>query len=67
MPNLTQFVVKIYRRLAPQRVRQSCRFEPSCSEYCLLAVDKYGFWKGWGMTIIRLGRCCPPNGGIDYP
>ncbi|MBP6018771.1 MAG: membrane protein insertion efficiency factor YidD [Burkholderiaceae bacterium] len=67
MPSLTRLVVGIYRRLAPQRVRDSCRFEPSCSEYCLLAVEKYGFWRGWWMTIRRLGRCKPPFGGRDLP
>ncbi|HBQ88684.1 MAG TPA: membrane protein insertion efficiency factor YidD [Alcaligenes faecalis] len=67
MPSLTRLIVKVYRQLAPQRVRQSCRFEPSCSEYCLLAVDKYGFWRGWVKTIGRLIRCRPPRGGSDYP
>ncbi|WP_454690546.1 membrane protein insertion efficiency factor YidD [Achromobacter aloeverae] len=64
---ITRCIVGTYRRLAPARVRQSCRFEPSCSEYCLLAVHKRGFWIGWRMTLIRLGRCRPPNGGLDYP
>ncbi|WP_368928685.1 membrane protein insertion efficiency factor YidD [Alcaligenes faecalis] len=60
-------MVDVYRRLAPQRVRESCRFEPSCSEYCLLAVEKHGFWLGWKMTLRRLHRCAPPAGGIDLP
>ncbi|MCQ9618362.1 membrane protein insertion efficiency factor YidD [Paenalcaligenes niemegkensis] len=67
MPSLTKLIVNAYRKLAPQRVRQSCRFEPSCSEYCLLAVEKHGFWKGWKMTIKRLIQCKPPQGGTDWP
>ncbi|MGO3892429.1 MAG: membrane protein insertion efficiency factor YidD [Paenalcaligenes sp.] len=67
MSSLTKLVVQIYRKLASARVRQSCRFEPSCSEYCLLAVEKHGFWQGWILTIKRLGRCKPPYGGSDLP
>jgi len=63
----TRAVVGTYRRLAPTHVREACRFEPSCSEYCLLAVAKYGFWKGWRMTLERLRRCRPPAGGVDFP
>ncbi|WP_238914228.1 membrane protein insertion efficiency factor YidD [Achromobacter insolitus] len=63
----TRVIIGIYRRFAPARVRESCRFEPSCSEYCLQAVAKYGFWKGWRMTFDRLARCRPPAGGIDLP
>ncbi|QDQ87720.1 membrane protein insertion efficiency factor YidD [Alcaligenaceae bacterium SJ-26] len=68
MPDrLTRTVISTYRRLAPTRVRHACRFEPSCSEYCLLAVKKYGFWCGWTMTVHRLLRCKPPHGGTDFP
>ncbi|MDY7129264.1 membrane protein insertion efficiency factor YidD [Alcaligenes nematophilus] len=67
MPSLTRLIVAVYRRLAPKRVRQSCRFEPSCSEYCLQAVTKHGFWKGWAKTLGRLKRCRPPYGGVDAP
>lgn len=65
--SLTRVIITIYRAVAPNSVRQACRFEPSCSEYCLLAVEKYGFWTGWKMTIKRLLRCKPPMGGDDWP
>lgn len=59
--------IKIYQRYAPQKIRQACLFNPSCSQYMLLAIEKYGFWKGFWKGLKRLGRCHYPNGGEDYP
>lgn len=58
--------VKVYQHYAPEHVRLRCAFEPSCSEYMILAVKKYGTLKGVAKGINRLLRCHPP-GGIDYP
>ena len=45
-----------------------CRFHPSCSEYGLLAIRKYGAWRGGWLTAWRILRCQPlSQGGIDYP
>ena len=35
----------------------SCRFQPTCSNYSISAVEKYGLFKGMAMTIDRLSRC----------
>ncbi len=44
----------------------SCRFTPSCSQYGLEAVQKYGALKGGWLAIKRVGRCHPFNpGGFD--
>jgi len=60
-------LVRAYQRGAPGRVRESCRFEPTCSNYAILAIDKYGIVKGLFAIVGRLARCRPPNGGIDFP
>lgn len=60
-------LILLYQKLAPEKLRQSCLFEPSCSEYMLLAIDKYGPFKGVLRGIKRLLRCHHPNGGVDYP
>ena len=60
-------VVTIYQKVAPERIRKSCRFEPTCSKYMLMAIDKYGFWIGFFKGLKRLSRCHHPNGGVDYP
>lgn len=46
-----------------------CRFMPSCSNYTILALEKYGFWIGWYKGFKRILRCMPdiPYGTIDYP
>jgi len=46
-----------------------CRFYPSCSNYGLLALKKYGFVKGWYKTIKRILKCRPNNydSCVDYP
>jgi len=65
--NLVIKAVRFYQRTAPSSLRQSCRFTPSCSEYMILAVTKYGTIKGVFMGIKRISRCHAPNGGEDYP
>ena len=63
--------VKIYQRFAPQKIRLRCRFGPSCSQYMILAVEKYGVIKGVCKGIKRLSKCNSrgdgTRGGIDYP
>lgn len=45
---------------------RSCRFEPSCSEYAIHAISRYGALKGTGMSIWRILRCNPwSSGGYD--
>ncbi|WP_425395208.1 membrane protein insertion efficiency factor YidD [Aeoliella sp.] len=45
-----------------------CRFKPSCSQYYILAVKKYGAIRGSWRGIKRIARCHPWNpGGYDPP
>lgn len=60
-------MVHIYQSVAPAKLRQRCRYEPSCSAYMLLAVEKYGFWRGIRKGLSRWRGCKPPNGGYDLP
>ncbi|WP_233874004.1 membrane protein insertion efficiency factor YidD [Paraburkholderia adhaesiva] len=67
MLRASEWVIALYRRLAPSRLRSACRFEPTCSEYALLAIRRYGAIRGWAKALARISRCRPPNGGIDNP
>lgn len=67
MVRLSVLLIYLYRYLAPKRLRVACLFEPTCSEYAILALKKYGFIRGWSKAINRITRCKQPNGGIDYP
>lgn len=59
--------IKLYQRYAPASLRNKCRFEPSCSEYMILAVEKYGLIKGVQRGVERLKRCNIDGGGFDFP
>lgn len=60
-------VVELYQRFAPESVRNKCRFEPSCSVYMILSIQKYGVLRGVQKGIDRLKRCNRDNGGFDDP
>lgn len=53
-------------QLGPSRILPpSCRFAPSCSEYAIIAIRKYGAIKGSWLAGKRLMRC-HPWGGSGY-
>jgi putative component of membrane protein insertase Oxa1/YidC/SpoIIIJ protein YidD len=47
----------------------SCRFIPSCTNYCERAIKKYGAWQGIKLTVSRLRRCNLQYRGsyVDFP
>ncbi|AUO19335.1 membrane protein insertion efficiency factor YidD [Monoglobus pectinilyticus] len=61
--------IKGYQKyISPIKGRPTCRFYPTCSQYAIMAVEKYGLIKGLFMAVWRVLRCNPMNkGGIDYP
>ena len=60
------FSVRMYQRYANAEIRLRCCFQPSCSEYSILAVRKYGLLVGLKKTKQRVERCGAP-GGMDFP
>jgi len=61
-------LVKLYRLCVRPLLPPMCRFEPSCSEYMILSVRKYGPFRGAWKGIRRIGRCHPWHpGGYDPP
>jgi putative membrane protein insertion efficiency factor len=59
--------IRLYQRAAPAQVRGLCRFTPTCSEYAILAIEKYGLAVGSVRAFRRILRCRSPHGGIDEP
>jgi hypothetical protein len=60
------FLIKIYQRTLSRVLPASCRFYPSCSEYGVQAVQKYGIFKGSWLAVKRIARCQPFHpGGYD--
>jgi len=59
-------LVKGYRLLLSPALGSNCRFEPSCSQYALDALQRHGALSGSYLTLRRLGRCHPwCEGGVD--
>ena len=60
--------VRLYQRYAPENIRRRCLFKPTCSEYTILAVQKYGVIKGLYKAYIRLfKKCVGRTYSIDEP
>lgn len=58
--------VRIYQVLLSPLLPPSCRFYPSCSQYAVEAIEKYGSLQGGWMTLKRLCKCHPFHpGGYD--
>ena len=61
-------LIKFYQSNRPKRLNNICIYEPSCSEYAIQAIDKYGWWTGTLKGINRIGRCNSNySGGLDLP
>lgn len=59
-------LIKVYQKYISPMKPPSCRFYPTCSQYTIDAISKYGIIKGISMALRRLVKCHPFNpGGYD--
>lgn len=59
-------LVKAYRLLVSPLIGPSCRFHPSCSDYAIGALRRFGALRGSWLALRRIGRCHPWRpGGYD--
>lgn len=59
--------VKLYRRLISPLFPDRCRYYPTCSDYAVQAVGRFGILRGSVLAAWRLLRCNPlSDGGIDH-
>lgn len=58
-------LIRFYQLAISPMTQSSCRYTPTCSQYALEAVRKYGPFKGGWLAIKRLARC-HPWGGHGY-
>jgi len=59
-------LILFYQKFISPLIPRCCRFYPTCSEYALQAIKKYGILKGTGKAIIRILKCHPYHpGGYD--
>lgn len=53
------YIIKMYQIYISPRFKPSCKYHPTCSNYAIEAIDKYGIIKGSIMSIFRIIRCNP--------
>ena len=66
MKALALLVLRLYKRWISPSLAPSCRYVPTCSEYAMEAIERYGVLRGGMKAVWRLLRCHPfVKGGLD--
>ena len=66
MRTILIFFIRAYRLILSPFIGQHCRFTPTCSQYSLEAIERFGAVRGSWLTIKRLSCCHPWHiGGWD--
>lgn len=59
--------VRLYQIFLSPMLGKNCRYNPTCSNYMLQAVDEWGLFKGTWLGLRRISRCHPWGGSGDDP
>lgn len=66
MRELIVSILRFYKRWLSPALPGACRYHPTCSEYMMQAVERYGAARGVALGLGRLLRCHPfHSGGYD--
>ncbi|WP_429971123.1 membrane protein insertion efficiency factor YidD [Fructilactobacillus sp. Tb1] len=66
MKRLSVFLIKFYKNCISAYTPASCRYQPTCSSYMQIAIERFGFFLGVIMGTARILRCNPfVKGGYD--
>ncbi len=60
--------VRLYQRVISPVIPRRCKYHPSCSEYAVQSIRRFGILRGLVLAAWRLMRCNPwSHGGVDFP
>lgn len=60
------FLIDVYRRYISPLKSPCCRYIPTCSEYAMIAIERYGAMRGGWLALKCIMRCHPfHEGGYD--
>lgn len=66
MKRMLIYIIKLYKKYISPLNPPSCKYYPTCSQYGLEAIEKYGALKGGFLALKRILRCNPfSKGGYD--
>ncbi|HAQ62827.1 MAG: membrane protein insertion efficiency factor YidD [Clostridia bacterium] len=66
MKNFVIKLIKFYRRRISPLFPPQCKYYPTCSQYAVTAIERFGLFKGGLLAVWRILRCNPfSNGGVD--
>jgi putative membrane protein insertion efficiency factor len=66
MKNFVIKLIKFYRRRISPLFPPQCKYYPTCSQYAITAIERFGLFKGGLLALWRILRCNPfSNGGVD--
>ncbi len=66
MKSLALGLLRLYKQWISPAFPPSCRYVPTCSEYAMEAIERYGAFRGGAMAAWRVFRCHPlAKGGLD--
>lgn len=59
-------LIATYQKLVSPSLGANCRYQPTCSSYACVAIERFGIVRGGWLALRRLGRCHPLRpGGFD--
>jgi len=58
-------LIRFYQRAMSPLMGDTCRFQPTCSDYAALSIERFGVLRGSWLAVRRLSRC-RPFGGSGY-
>jgi putative membrane protein insertion efficiency factor len=60
------WLVRFYQAAVSPHKKPCCKYYPTCSNYALEAIERFGAWKGTWLALYRILRCNPfSRGGYD--